>query len=123
MPYLDCHQIGKKALRLMKNKYLLLLGWFERGAILRSARNSNTPNYKNVKTGELGKTVRTKFFPHPVLVLVFLLFCVNLRPQTPILGVSFAYLSHFHANVRRFALILRYVSLLLIFPWQILRLC
>ena len=53
----------KNALRFMKNKYLLLLGWFEQGAILRSARNSNTPDYKNVKTGELGETVCANFFP------------------------------------------------------------
>ena len=61
----------KNALRLMKIKNLLLLGWFEQGAILRSARNSNTPDYKNVKTRELGETVGANFFPHPVLILVF----------------------------------------------------
>ena len=53
----------KNALRLMKNKYSLLVGWFEQGAILRSARTSNTPDFRDVKTGELGETFSTIFFP------------------------------------------------------------
>ena len=43
------------------DKNLLLLGWFEQGAIFRSARTSNTMDSRDVKTGELGETVRANY--------------------------------------------------------------
>ena len=66
----------KNALRLMKNKNLLLLGWFEQGAIFRSARTSNTMDSRDVKTKELGETVRANFLPTLCFFLFFSCFAL-----------------------------------------------